>query len=156
MHQEHDPETWSHARDEGTRCRCGTGRRTIPIADIVGPVGEVTAVDIQGGMLNEAHNRADMANLTNIRFILTGAGRKKLEHNGFDRAVMVTVLGEIPDREAASADIVCALKPGGGASCWSKRSSGTPISRQEKQSKGWPVPPGSSNVNFRGRVFPIP
>lgn len=114
MHQEHDPETWSHARDEGTRCRCGTGRRTIPIADIVGPVGEVTAVDIQGGMLNEAHNRADMANLTNIRFILTGAGRKKLEHNGFDRAVMVTVLGEIPDREAASADIVCALKPGGG------------------------------------------
>lgn len=92
---------------------CGPGRLSIPIADIVGPGGEVTAIDIQEGMLKEAQKRADMEKITNIRFILTGAGEGKLERNRFDRAVMVTVLGEIPDREAALADIFGALKPGG-------------------------------------------
>lgn len=92
---------------------CGPGRLTIPIAHAVGPKGAVTAIDIQEGMLDEARNRANMANLTNIRFLQIGAGEGKLEHNRFDRAVMVTVLGEIPDRNAALDDIFLALKPGG-------------------------------------------
>jgi ubiquinone/menaquinone biosynthesis C-methylase UbiE len=92
---------------------CGPGRLTIPIAGIVGPRGEVTAIDIQEGMLQEAQKRASVANLTNIRFLQIGAGEGKLEHNRYDRAVMVTVLGEIPDRKAALDDIFSALKPGG-------------------------------------------
>ncbi len=92
---------------------CGPGRLAIPIADAVGPDGEVTAIDIQEGMLKEAQRRAKEAKVTNIRFILTGAGEGKIERNRFDRAVMVTVLGEIPDRKAALADIFGALKPGG-------------------------------------------
>jgi len=35
------------------------------------------------------------------------------DRNRFDRAVLVTVLGEIPDREAALREIFDALKPGG-------------------------------------------
>jgi ubiquinone/menaquinone biosynthesis C-methylase UbiE len=92
---------------------CGPGRLTIPIADIVGTHGEVTAIDIQEGMLQEAQKRAAGANFTNIRFLRIGAGEGKLEHNRYDRAVMVTVLGEIPDRNAALEDIFRALKPGG-------------------------------------------
>jgi 2-polyprenyl-3-methyl-5-hydroxy-6-metoxy-1,4-benzoquinol methylase len=92
---------------------CGPGRLTIPIADAVGPHGEVTAIDIQEGMLHEAQKRAHSANLSNIHFLQVGAGEGKLEHNRFDRAVMVTVLGEIPNREAALEDIFGALKPGG-------------------------------------------
>ena len=92
---------------------CGPGRLTIPIAHAVGPKGAVTAIDIQVGMLEEAGNRSRSANLTNIRFLQIGAGEGKLEHNQFDRAVMVTVLGEIPDRNAALEEIFLALKPGG-------------------------------------------
>ncbi len=92
---------------------CGPGRLTLPIAENVAPHGEVTAIDIQEGMLREAQERAREANLTNIRFLRIGVGEGKLERNHFDRAVLVTVLGEIPDREAALQDIFEALKPGG-------------------------------------------
>jgi len=92
---------------------CGPGRLTIPIARTVGPDGEVTGIDIQEGMLREAQKRAVLANLNNIRFLQIGAGEGKLKRNHYDRAVMVTVLGEIPDRNAALEDIFGALKPGG-------------------------------------------
>ena len=92
---------------------CGSGRLTIPIAHAVGPLGEVTAIDIQEGMLQEVQKRAHSANLTNIRFLKAGAGEGKTKRDRFDRAVMVTVLGEIPDRKAALEDIFGALKPGG-------------------------------------------
>ena len=92
---------------------CGPGRLTIPLAQQIGPAGEVTAVDIQPGMLRRAENKAQAANLTNIRFVQAAAGEGKLPHNTFDRALLVTVLGEIPDREAALKEIYDALKPGG-------------------------------------------
>lgn len=92
---------------------CGPGRLTIPVAQIVGPCGEVTAVDLQEGMLSEAQERANAAHLTNIRFLLAGIGDGKLESDRFDRAVLITVLGEIPDRDAALNEIFAALKPGG-------------------------------------------
>jgi ubiquinone/menaquinone biosynthesis C-methylase UbiE len=92
---------------------CGPGRLTIPVADMVGPDGIVTAIDIQEGMLAEAQKRASKAGLTNIHFIQAGLGDGMIEHDRFDRAVMITVLGEIPDREGALREIYGALKPGG-------------------------------------------
>jgi len=92
---------------------CGPGRLTIPLAEAVGPHGEVTGIDIQEGMLHNAQERANRAHLTNIRFLRIGAGEGRLERDYYDRAVLVTVLGEIPDREAALRDIFSALKPGG-------------------------------------------
>jgi ubiquinone/menaquinone biosynthesis C-methylase UbiE len=92
---------------------CGPGRLTIPLARTVGPKGEVTAIDIQEGMLDEAKKRAQAADLTNIRFLRTGIGEGRLERDRFDRAVLVTVLGEIPDRDAAFREIFDALRPGG-------------------------------------------
>ncbi len=92
---------------------CGPGRLTLPVADLVGPDGTVTAIDIQEGMLDEVKKRAGDAGLSNIRFIQAGLGDGMLQHNRFDRAVMITVLGEIPDREAALREIYRAMKPGG-------------------------------------------
>jgi len=92
---------------------CGPGRLTVPLARTVGPKGEVTAIDIQEGMLDEAKKRAQAADLTNIRFLRTGIGEGRLERDRFDRAVLVTVLGEIPDRDAAFREIFDALRPGG-------------------------------------------
>ena len=92
---------------------CGPGRLTIPAARQVGPQGEVVAIDIQPGMLRRAQDKAKAANLTNIRFLQAAVGEGKLEHNHSDRALLVTVLGEIPDRHAALKEIFDALKPGG-------------------------------------------
>jgi ubiquinone/menaquinone biosynthesis C-methylase UbiE len=92
---------------------CGPGRLTIPIAHRVGPEGEVTAMDIQEGMLREVQDRGRQANLSNIRFLQAGIGEGKLDRDRFDRVVLITVLGEIPDRAAALREIFTALKPGG-------------------------------------------
>jgi ubiquinone/menaquinone biosynthesis C-methylase UbiE len=92
---------------------CGPGRLTIPAALRVGPTGEVVALDIQADMLRRVQRKIDATGLTNIRLVNAGAGDGKLEHDMFDRALLVTVLGEIPDREAALAEIFRALKPGG-------------------------------------------
>jgi len=92
---------------------CGPGRLTIPIAREVGPQGEVVALDIQAGMLSRAREKALAANLTNIRFLQAGVGEGKLGADQFDRALLVTFLGEIPNREKALQEIFTALKPGG-------------------------------------------
>lgn len=92
---------------------CGPGRLTIPLAEITGPDGKVTAFDIQEGMLDEVKKRAKKKNLVNIRYIQCGLGEGRLEADCYDRAVLITVLGEIPDMKAALKEIYVALKPGG-------------------------------------------
>jgi ubiquinone/menaquinone biosynthesis C-methylase UbiE len=51
-----------------------------------------------------------------VSFVQAGLGEGKLPQSYFDRAVLVTVLGEIPDRAAALMEIYNALKPGGNLS----------------------------------------
>lgn len=92
---------------------CGPGRVTIPLAKAVGTQGKVVAVDIQAEMLARAEKKAKAENLTNIHYVQTGLGENKLDKNYFDRVVLVTVLGEIPNREAALQEIFSVLKPGG-------------------------------------------
>lgn len=92
---------------------CGPGRLTIPLARGVGPTGRVVALDIQPGMLERARSRTITAGLTNVEFVESGIGYSKLLDNQFDRVVLVTVLGEIPDRAAALADLFRVMKPGG-------------------------------------------
>jgi ubiquinone/menaquinone biosynthesis C-methylase UbiE len=92
---------------------CGPGRLTVPVAQRVGHEGRVVAVDLQAGMLARAKEKARAANLSNIEFIRAGAGEGQLGHGRFDRALLVTVLGEILDRTGALKEIFDALKPGG-------------------------------------------
>ncbi|MCG6872671.1 MAG: methyltransferase domain-containing protein [Gammaproteobacteria bacterium] len=92
---------------------CGPGRVTIPLANSVGPAGRVVALDIQPGMLARAKTRTEAAGHTNVEFVAAALGDDKLPAHYFDRAVLVTVLGEIPDRAGALAELFSALKPAG-------------------------------------------
>ena len=92
---------------------CGPGRLTLPIARAVGPDGEVVALDLQQKMLDLMSRSTEKAGVKNVRAICAGAGDGKLPQNYFDRAVLSTVLGEIPNRERALREIHGALKPGG-------------------------------------------
>jgi ubiquinone/menaquinone biosynthesis C-methylase UbiE len=96
---------------------CGPGRLTIPLARRVGPEGEVVALDLQPGMLDRVAANAARAGVTNIRPVLgalggDGAALRPFERL-FDRILLVTVLGEIPDQSGAMRSLYGALKPGG-------------------------------------------
>jgi 2-polyprenyl-3-methyl-5-hydroxy-6-metoxy-1,4-benzoquinol methylase len=92
---------------------CGPGRLSIPIAKALGPEGSVLAVDIQSEMIERVRRKAASASLGNIEFLQAGLGDGRLPEGWFDRAVLSTVLGEIPDRLSAMREIYSALKPGG-------------------------------------------
>jgi ubiquinone/menaquinone biosynthesis C-methylase UbiE len=92
---------------------CGPGRLAVPGAQALGPQGELTAFDLQSGMLARAQEKARTAGLSNMRFVQGALGEGKLEPEYYDRALLVTVLGEIPNQEAAMKEIFAALKPGG-------------------------------------------
>lgn len=99
-----------HVLDVG----CGPGRLTIPFARHVGPKGRVTAFDIQEEMLQILRARLARAHLDNVEIVRGRAGEGDMKWaNVFDRAVLVTVLGEIPNKAKALREIFCALKPGG-------------------------------------------
>ena len=92
---------------------CGPGRLTVPLARSVGPAGRVVALDIQPGMLARAKTKTEAAGHANVEFVAAALGAGKLHAHRFDRVVLVTVLGEIPDRAAALAELFDVLKPGG-------------------------------------------
>lgn len=91
----------------------GSGRVTIPLAEKCDGKVQVTAMDIQQDMLSVIQKKAQVKNLDNIQLLHAGLGTGKLEQNYYDRAVLVTVLGEIPDQHAAFQEIYNALKSGG-------------------------------------------
>ncbi len=92
---------------------CGPGRLTVPLARHVGPQGRVLAVDIQPGMISKAKEKVAQAGLANVEFLCAPLGSGQLPRAAFDRALMVTVLGEIPDKPAALREVFESLRPGG-------------------------------------------
>lgn len=92
---------------------CGPGRITVAAARRVGPGGEVVALDIQQAMLDKVRAKLETGNIGNVRLVHGGLGEGLLEAGAFDRAFLVTVLGELPDKSAALREIFAALKPGG-------------------------------------------
>ncbi|MFC3229649.1 class I SAM-dependent methyltransferase [Marinibaculum pumilum] len=92
---------------------CGPGRLALPAARAVAPDGIVVALDLQEGMLARAGERAQATGVGNIRFVQGDCTQAELDPASFDRALLVTVLGEIPDQGAALRAIHGALKPGG-------------------------------------------
>ncbi len=64
-------------------------------------------------MLQRIQAKAKAEGPTNIRYVQEAAGEGKLPRAKYDRTLLVTVLGEIPDRQGALAEIFASLKPGG-------------------------------------------
>ena len=92
---------------------CGPGRLTVPIAKRVGEAGRVVALDRQPRMLRRLQRRLAKHGLANVETILGGIGEALLPADRFDVALLVTVLGEIPDKAAALREIRHALRSGG-------------------------------------------
>jgi ubiquinone/menaquinone biosynthesis C-methylase UbiE len=91
----------------------GTGYYTLELAAWVAPGGGVEIFDIQREMLDHTMRRAAEAGVTNVSPTQGDAQQLPFEDATFDAAVLVTVLGEIPDRDAALREITRVLRPGG-------------------------------------------
>ncbi len=101
--------------ERGLDVGSGPGRLTIPAARRVGPSGAVVALDVQPGLLARLQRRAALAGVTaaispRLGDIATDVG---LPPDSFDRAWLVSVLGEIPDRRTALRNLYRVLKSGG-------------------------------------------
>jgi ubiquinone/menaquinone biosynthesis C-methylase UbiE len=94
---------------------CGVGRFTVLLSESVGANGEVVALDLQQEMLKRTRERAAALGRANITTVQGGAGEGKVASLKFDRALMASVLGEIPTQERASAlrEIRQSLEPDG-------------------------------------------
>jgi ubiquinone/menaquinone biosynthesis C-methylase UbiE len=91
----------------------GTGYYTLDLADWVGPEGRVEILDLQQEMLDHTIRRARERGLWNVNPTPGDARELPYEDDTFDAAVLVTVLGEIPDQDAALREIGRVLRPGG-------------------------------------------
>ena len=91
----------------------GTGYYTLELAEWVAPGGGVEIFDIQQEMLDHTMERAGEAGAANVSPTLGNAESLPHGDDSFDAAVLVTVLGEIPDGDAALREIRRVLRPGG-------------------------------------------
>jgi protein-L-isoaspartate O-methyltransferase len=91
----------------------GTGYYTLDVAEWVKPDGEVDILDLQQEMLDHTMRRAGERGLSNVTPTQSDARAMPYEDGTYDAAFLITVLGEIPDQDAALRELTRVLKPGG-------------------------------------------
>jgi ubiquinone/menaquinone biosynthesis C-methylase UbiE len=91
----------------------GTGYYSLDLAAWIGGAGQLDIFDIQQEMLDHTMGRADERGLSNLVPAQGDARELPYEADSFDAVVLTTVLGEIPDRDAAFREIARVLRPGG-------------------------------------------
>ncbi len=92
---------------------CGPGRVSVPAATRVGRSGLIVALDLQTSMLKKLRERQAAAGAGNVRPVRASLESVPFRENSFDRALLVTVLGEVPNPADALQEIRRALKAGG-------------------------------------------
>ena len=91
----------------------GPGYFTPEAASMVGTTGRVVCLDLQPGMLALLQNRLREQRVTNAFPVAGDATRLPLASGSVSAAFLIAVLGEIPDRPTALAELRRVLRPGG-------------------------------------------
>jgi ubiquinone/menaquinone biosynthesis C-methylase UbiE len=91
----------------------GTGYYSLPVASRLAPGGTLTILDVQQEMLDHTMRRAREAGIANVEPVRADARELPFADDSFDGAYLVTVLGEIPDQDAALRELARVVRPGG-------------------------------------------
>ena len=91
----------------------GTGYYTLDLAEWVGAEGAIEIFDLQPEMLDHTIRRARERGLWNVNPTQGDAQDLPYEADSFDAAILITVLGEIPDQDAGLREVARVLRPGG-------------------------------------------
>jgi ubiquinone/menaquinone biosynthesis C-methylase UbiE len=91
----------------------GIGYFSVEASRMVGTEGRLLCLDIQPPMIGALRGRFDERNVTNAHPVVGDALSLPLTDDSVDAAFLFTVLGEIPDRPRAVAELRRVLRPGG-------------------------------------------
>jgi len=91
----------------------GTGYFTVEARRMVGSEGRLLCLDIQPPMIGALRRKLDEQQIANVHPMVGNALSLPLADDSVDAAFLVTVLGEIPDRPRAIAELRRVLRPGG-------------------------------------------
>jgi ubiquinone/menaquinone biosynthesis C-methylase UbiE len=91
----------------------GNGYHTLPMAEAIGSLGKVYAVEVQPEMIEMLHERAKEKGITNIVSIIGEMDDPKLPEASCDMILLVDVYHEFSHPEAMLAGMKKALKPDG-------------------------------------------
>lgn len=91
---------------------CGSGYYSIEVAKYL-PSGDLKLFDIQPEMIQKCMRRVAASALRNVSFATGDGAALPFTDAQFDLVYMVTVLGEVRDREACLKSIMRVLRPGG-------------------------------------------
>ncbi len=101
------PGGWEHALEIGA----GTGYFSLNLM-AAGLIERLTATDIAPGMLAALRANADQLGL-DVKTVVTGAERLPFPDGAFDLVLGHAVLHHLPDLDAAAAELLRVLEPGG-------------------------------------------
>jgi ubiquinone/menaquinone biosynthesis C-methylase UbiE len=91
----------------------GTGYYSLPVAEWISPGGTLDLLDVQQEMLDHTMERAGQAGISNLAWTRADARSMPYPNASFDGAYLVTVLGEVPDQDAALRELRRVVRPGG-------------------------------------------
>jgi SAM-dependent methyltransferase len=92
---------------------CGAGLDSLVAAQMVGPDGSVTGLDMTPEMLAKARASAEELGLGDVRFVEGEAERLPFEDASFDVVISNGVIDLVPDKEAVFSELHRVLRPGG-------------------------------------------
>ena len=91
----------------------GAGTDSLVAAQMVGPEGRVTGIDMTPEMLAKARAAAAQMEASNVEFVESEAERLPFSDESFDVVISNGVIDLIPDKDAVFAELFRVLVPGG-------------------------------------------
>jgi arsenite methyltransferase len=91
----------------------GAGTDSLVAAQMIGPSGRVTGIDMTPEMLSKSRAAAAEMGATNVEFVESEAERLPFADASFDVVISNGVIDLIPDKDAVFAELFRVLVPGG-------------------------------------------
>lgn len=92
---------------------CGAGMDTLIAAQMVGPTGSVTGIDVTPEMAAKARRSVTVMGLETVTIVEGSAEQLPFPDASFDVVISNGVIDLIPDKDAVFSEIVRVLRPGG-------------------------------------------
>jgi arsenite methyltransferase len=92
---------------------CGAGMDTLIAAQMVGPTGSVTGIDMTPAMAAKARRSVAEIGLTTVTIVEGSAEALPFPDTSFDVVISNGVIDLIPDKDAVFSEIARVLRPGG-------------------------------------------
>ena len=91
----------------------GAGTDSLVAAQMVGPSGRVTGIDMTPEMLNQARQGAETMGASNVEFVEGEVENLPFANESFDVVISNGVIDLVPDKDAVFRELFRVLEPGG-------------------------------------------